>query len=71
MRLVASLIAISSIMLFSISASALERFAGIEDGSDANLRAVCQNYMVNGFLKNNPELFFHLSPKSMKNGENT
>ena len=65
MRLAASLITISSMMLFSISASALERFAGIEDGSDANLRAVCKDYMVNSYLKNDPELFFHLLPKSM------
>ncbi|MCL1066061.1 hypothetical protein L2735_04470 [Shewanella olleyana] len=50
----------------SFSASALERFAGVEDGSDENLKAVCQDYMVNSFLKNDPELFFHLLPKSMK-----
>jgi hypothetical protein len=65
MRLVASLITISSIMLFSVSASALERFAGLEDGSDANLKAVCQDYMVNSYLKNDPDIFFHLLPKSM------
>jgi hypothetical protein len=65
MRLVASLITISSMMLFSVSASALERFSGIEDGSDANLKTVCQDYMVNSYLKNDPELFFHLLPKSM------
>jgi len=69
MRLVASLITISSMMLYSVSASALERFAGIEDGSDANLKAVCQDYMVNSFLKNDSELFFHLLPKSMKKME--
>ncbi|AZG72108.1 hypothetical protein [Shewanella livingstonensis] len=69
MRLIVSLITISSIMLFSISASALERFAGIEDGSDANLKAVCKGYMVNSYLKNDPELFFHLLPKSMKKME--
>lgn len=69
MRSVASLITISSIMLFSTSASALERFAGIEDGSDANLKAVCKDYMVNSYLKNDPELFFHLLPKSMKKME--
>jgi hypothetical protein len=65
MRLVASLITLSSMMLFSVSASALERFAGIEDGSDANLKTVCQDYMVNSYLKNDPDIFFHLLPKSM------
>ncbi|QYJ98271.1 hypothetical protein K0J45_03250 [Shewanella alkalitolerans] len=65
MRLAASLITISSIMLVCASVHALERFAGIEDGSDANLKAVCKDYMVNSYLKNDPELFFHLLPKSM------
>ncbi|WP_144211046.1 hypothetical protein [Shewanella donghaensis] len=60
------LIMLISMMLFSLSANALERFAGIEDGSDENLKAICQDYMVNSYLKNDPELFFHLLPKSMK-----
>ncbi|GIU50416.1 hypothetical protein TUM4249_10830 [Shewanella sp. KT0246] len=53
----------------SFPASALERFAGIEDGSDENLKAVCKNYMLNSYLKNDPDLFFHLLPKSMKKRE--
>ncbi|WP_285163342.1 hypothetical protein [Shewanella goraebulensis] len=53
----------------NFSASALERFAGIEDGSDENLKAVCQEYMVNSFLKNDPELFFRLLPKSLSSRE--
>ncbi|WP_394131459.1 hypothetical protein [Shewanella maritima] len=56
---------IVSSLLICINANALERFAGLEDGSDDNLRAVCRDYMVNSFLKNDPELFFHLLPKSM------
>ncbi|WP_299570112.1 hypothetical protein [uncultured Shewanella sp.] len=56
-------------LCLSFSASALERFAGIEDGSDEYLKAVCKDYMVNSYLKNNPELFFHLLPKSMKKRE--
>lgn len=55
--------------IFCINANALERFAGLEDGSDDNLRAVCKDYMVNSFLKNDPELFFHLLPKAMKKME--
>ncbi|MCG9754771.1 hypothetical protein L1D40_05925 [Shewanella insulae] len=69
MRLAASLIIVSSMMLVGASANALERFAGIEDGSDANLKAVCKDYMINSFLKNDPDLFFHLLPKSMKKME--
>ncbi|QYK13549.1 hypothetical protein K0I63_03265 [Shewanella rhizosphaerae] len=69
MRLVASLIIVSIMMLVGASANALERFAGIEDGSDANLKAVCKDYMINSFLKNDPDLFFHLLPKSMKRME--
>ncbi|NKF49366.1 hypothetical protein G3R49_02065 [Shewanella sp. WXL01] len=56
-------------LIFCINANALERFAGLEDGSDDNLRAVCKDYMLNSFLKNDPELFFHLLPKTMKKME--
>ena len=56
-------------MLLSNAVNALERFAGIEDGSDENLKAICQDYMVNSYLKNDPELFFHLLPKSLSSRE--
>ncbi|GIU51596.1 hypothetical protein TUM4438_41810 [Shewanella sairae] len=69
MELIPKLIAATSIMLISLSASALERYAGLNDGSDENLKAVCKDYMVNSYLKNDPELFFHLLPKSMKKME--
>ncbi|WP_108946173.1 hypothetical protein [Shewanella halifaxensis] len=69
LKLIPKLIAATSIMLISFSATALERYAGLEDGSDENLKAVCKDYMVNSFLKNDPELFFHLLPKSMKKME--
>ncbi|WP_133126577.1 hypothetical protein [Shewanella sp. 10N.286.52.B9] len=69
MRITAVTMAFLSIMLLSTSVNALERFAGIEDGSDENLKAVCKNYMLNSYLKNDPELFFHLLPKSMKKME--
>ncbi|MFT5636237.1 MAG: hypothetical protein ACI89T_001695 [Cognaticolwellia sp.] len=69
MRLAAKLITMTSVVLLSFSATALERYAGLADGSDENLKAVCQDYMVNSFLKNDPELFFHLLPKSMKKME--
>jgi|TARA_R110001592_G_scaffold167040_1_gene402342 hypothetical protein len=65
MRLTTVTITFCSMMLLSTSVNALERFAGFEDGSDENLRTVCQDYMVNSFLKNDPELFFHLLPKSL------
>ncbi|MDO6777243.1 hypothetical protein Q4591_18005 [Shewanella sp. 3_MG-2023] len=69
MRIMAVTMAFLSIMLLSSSANALERFAGLADGSDENLKAVCQDYMVNSFLKNDPELFFHLLPKSLTSRE--
>lgn len=69
MEFIPNLIAATSIMLVSLSATALERYAGLTDGSDDNLKAVCKDYMVNSYLKNDPELFFHLLPKSMKKME--
>ncbi|MBE3674041.1 hypothetical protein [Pseudoalteromonas distincta] len=55
--------------LFSASAFAMERFHGLEDGSDENLKSVCKDYMVNSYLKNDPALFFYLLPESVKNME--
>ncbi|MGI1999485.1 hypothetical protein [Shewanella frigidimarina] len=69
MRIVTVTIIIGSMMLLSNAVNALERFAGIEDGSDENLKAICQDYMVNSYLKNDPELFFHLLPKSLSSRE--
>lgn len=69
MRLAAKIITMTSVAILSFSATALERYAGLADGSDENLKAVCKDYMVNSYLKNDPELFFHLLPKSMKERE--
>ena len=55
--------------LFSASTVAMERFHGVEDGSDENLKSVCKHYMVNSYLKNDPALFFYLLPESVKNME--
>ena len=55
--------------LFSASTVAMERFHGVEDGSDENLKSVCKDYMVNSYLKNDPALFFYLLPESVKNME--
>ncbi|GIU45213.1 hypothetical protein TUM4438_18180 [Shewanella sairae] len=69
MRLAVKILTMTSVAMLSFSATALERYAGLTDGSDENLRAVCQDYMVNSYLRNDPELFFHLLPKSMKKRE--
>jgi len=57
MRLFTVHMTVISLMLLSFSASTLERFAGLEDGSDENLKAVCQDYMVNSFLKTTRNCF--------------
>lgn len=69
MRLATKIITMTSVAILSFSATALERYAGLADGSDENLKAVCTDYMVNSYLKNDPDLFFHLLPKSMKKME--
>ena len=70
MKFTAKIITMTSVVLLSFSATAFERYAGLADGSDENLKAICQDYMVNSFLKNDPELFLFINKINKINGVN-